>query len=106
MTNNENSVSVYDLVRWSETVLKGTIVVQDRPALAGNEIEYSDMIRRAREWCKANPINEEPMCPSEDCPMCSGEACLKCGAGCWDYDVTDCNHTSDERHHETEPTIG
>ena len=57
--NDENSVSTDDLFRWAKTCPEGTIVVQDRPALAGNEIEYSDMIRRAREWCKANPINEE-----------------------------------------------
>ena len=38
--SGENSVDVRDLFRWAETCLEGTIVVQDRPALAGNEIEY------------------------------------------------------------------
>ena len=59
MTDNENSVDVYDLFRWAKTCPKETVIVQDKPALAGNQIEYSDMIRRAREWCAANPIDEE-----------------------------------------------
>lgn len=52
-----NSVSAYDLVRFLETCPEGMIVVYDRPALVSDEITYSDMVSRAREWCIDNPID-------------------------------------------------
>lgn len=51
-----------------------------------------------------------PVCPDtgmsiEDCPFCQDEACNKCGAGCWDSSVTNCEHDVVERH-EGPLTIG
>jgi hypothetical protein len=40
----------------------------------------------------------EAPCPSDRCPMCTGESCAKCGAGCWDSSVKDCEHDVVERH--------
>jgi len=41
---------------------------------------------------------EPPECPGEDCPMCNGEMCDKCGAGCWNNSVTECDHGVLDRH--------
>ena len=41
---------------------------------------------------------------SGECSMCSGEACQKCGAGCWNFSVTDCEHDVTERHEGPEVT--
>lgn len=38
-------------------------------------------------------------CIPDECPMCTGEACNKCGAGCWNPTVADCDHDVLERHH-------
>lgn len=49
---------------------------------------------------------DENMCPStgeEDCLICAGEACRKCGAGCWNLTVTDCEHDVAERHEAPRP---
>lgn len=43
-------------------------------------------------------MNADYVCPSADCPMCSGEMCNKCGAGCWNSSVHDCDHDAIERH--------
>lgn len=48
---------------------------------------------------------EENLCPTtgepaDDCTFCTGEACNKCGAGCWDGSVENCEHAPDERHHD------
>lgn len=54
------------------------------------------------------PANEKggPLCPGENCPMCTGEACNKCGAGCWDLSVNDCDHDVSERHEDPEGEKG
>lgn len=48
------------------------------------------------------PASEKggPLCPGENCLLCTGEACDKCGAGCWDPSVNDCDHDVVERHEE------
>lgn len=53
-------------------------------------------------WYEHGKLMLAPKCPSEDCQMCSGEACWKCGAGCWDQSVTDCEHDVIERHEDPE----
>lgn len=94
MTNDELlAVSIDDLIRWQETVPEGTIVVQDRPALAGNEIEYSDMLRRARDWCKANPIEEKDQASDKSV----GDERWYCEWGCLDTDDEKCNKTFNDR---------
>ena len=56
MRNNENSVRMEDLARWIEdTCPEGMLLVQDRLPVAGNEIEWTDAVRRAKAWCAANP---------------------------------------------------
>ena len=60
MTNNDDSVNILDYVRWLQTCPDGMVIVQGRPALAGDEIEWTDAVRRSKMWCKANPpINED-----------------------------------------------
>jgi hypothetical protein len=46
----------------------------------------------------------EPECPGPDCPMCSGAMCNLCGAGCWNNAVRNCEHATDERHEDPQPT--
>ena len=53
-------VNANEFSRWlEETCPRGMLIVQGRPALAGNEIEWSDAVRRAKAWCEANPVNED-----------------------------------------------
>jgi hypothetical protein len=54
-------------------------------------------MRDALDFCP-----DRPLVLAVDCSMCSGEACNKCGAGCWNNSVTDCEHDSAERHEEPE----
>ena len=57
MTSSKYSVN--DLIRWLQTCPEDMLIVQGRPALAGNEIEWTDAVRRARDWCEENPISDE-----------------------------------------------
>ena len=56
--SDETSVNALDYVRWLQTCPDGMVIVQGRPALAGNEIEWTDAVRRSKVWCKANPVDE------------------------------------------------
>ena len=56
MNIHKNYISMQDLVRWIEdTCPEGMLFVQNRQPIAGNEIEWTDAVRRAKAWCAANP---------------------------------------------------
>ena len=46
----------------------------------------------------ADQCPSNPAISSDYCPMCQGEVCNKCGAGCWNPTIQDCNHDPAERH--------
>lgn len=87
------------------------LFTKDDRAIKGEgktDAEALDIIRRqiglivvsyGADQCPSNPAIS-----ADHCLMCLNEACNKCGAGCWNRSINNCEHDTAERHEE--PDLG